>query len=219
MNRRGFTIVELLVTIALAAVVMIALMKVIGSTSRTAKAIASIDKRAAWQTDVLGVIEWDLANATEVSAEANSRLVILGYGALDRRTSEPKHEPVEVVYELVETSDAFVLVRRQTQLNDPTNLASNQEMLCMGLRSFSASVDAPKPIAEVVAEESEEESSQNAPPPAPDGKTDAISDTDKIDNPGDDPGLRMPPRRKVTVTMKWLDTNKEDLTQTYYVWQ
>ncbi len=233
MPKRGFTLVELLVTIALAAVVMIALMKVIGSTTRSADAIRNIDVRAKWQSDIISVIEWDLANATEVKTEAGSRLIVLGYGALDRRTSEPKHEPVEVTYELTESNDSFMLIRRQSQLNDPTNLAIHQEIMCVGVRGFSVSIEAASAMDDVESQAAvgsnepairgsntaqrqpnlarANEASKND---GPRTGNDAVSDQSE-----DSGGLRMPSMRNVVVSLKWLDTETEDLTETFYVWQ
>lgn len=142
MNRRplrpGFTLIELLAASALAAVLMLVLMQVMASLGRTRAVMRTADENrdaahTPWKSDLLDLIRRDLANAAEVKF-APDRLTITGHGAIDRRTMQPSHEPVTVVYE-IDRGDRFV--RRQSPRGGMTGQPVWSELVCTGVSRLS----------------------------------------------------------------------------------
>src|SRR5688500_4586809 len=76
----GFSLLELLAASALAAVLMVVMLQVIGSLARSR---VVLERDAAegtpWQADLVENLRWDLLNAEEATAEPG-RLVLIGHG-------------------------------------------------------------------------------------------------------------------------------------------
>ena len=134
---RAFTLIELLAASALASVLVLVLFQVIGSLGRTR---AALDRKAAadsttsahepWKSDLLDMLRWDLANATERKLEPG-RVTLVGHGSLDRRTLAAGHEPAAVIYELERRGGRSLLVRRQVDAGAWT------EVLCADATGFA----------------------------------------------------------------------------------
>src|SRR5688500_13964609 len=97
--RRGFTLVELLASAALSALLMLAVLQVIASVVRSRAALARESSAAPlpWRADLLDTLRFDLTNGRDVRFEPG-RVTIVGHGSLDPGTLSPRHEPAEVAY-------------------------------------------------------------------------------------------------------------------------
>ena len=132
-RRRAFTLIELLAASALAAMLVLVLFQVIGSLGRTRAALDRKESAAAhepWKSDLLDMLRWDLANATERRLEPG-RVTLAGHGSLDRRSLAAGHEPTAVIYELERRGSRSVLVRRQIDAR------AWSELLCADVTAFT----------------------------------------------------------------------------------
>lgn len=112
MKRHAFTLIELMATVALAGVLMLALLQVITATGRTQRMMAStpVSSVDPWQRAV-AVIERDLQSARSATFH-DGVLVLEGVGGWDPSTLEPNHEPAVVRYRRID-AEPPLLVREQ----------------------------------------------------------------------------------------------------------
>ena len=113
--RGAFTLVELLASMVLTTVLMLAIFQVLASVARQGRAMAATARTTVtpWQTDLVSAIRWDLVNANSLTADGN-QLIVQGHGSLDRATLTRRHAPVEVSYTSRRISGRNWLVRRET---------------------------------------------------------------------------------------------------------
>lgn len=132
-NRRGFTLVELLASMALTTLLMLAIFQVLASVARQGRAMAAAERETVepWQADLVGAIRWDLINAKTVTSEGN-QLTVQGHGSLDRATLSPRHGPTEVSYLVRRISGRNWLVRREK----PADSAAWTAMVCPDIERF-----------------------------------------------------------------------------------
>lgn len=145
--RKAFTILEMLAATALAALLMLAVLHVIGSVGRTRAALAR-EFDPAWRAQVLETLRLDLTHSTGVRYEPNG-VTLTGHAGLDRATLAPDHKPVTVAYGLATVAGRNWLYRRQT----PRAGSGRQpwrELLCADVTTFSvrpAAAPADRPAA------------------------------------------------------------------------
>ncbi len=173
MNRRGFSLIEMLAAAALSAVLMIGLMAVIASVGRTRRAFAAQTEQSAWSAGVADLLRFDLRNAQTVKAGPNA-LTLTGTGALDARTLAPSHRPVRVEYALRTAAGRSWLVRRQTDLDVLSNANAWSEAVCPGVAAFAVQL-LPDPVP------------AGAPKPPPDAAPPRVRLTVTPENPADPP--------------------------------
>jgi prepilin-type N-terminal cleavage/methylation domain-containing protein len=130
---RGFTLVELLASMALTTLVMLAIFQVLASIARQGRAMAAAERQTIepWQADLVDSIRWDLSNATTATIAGN-QLVVRGHGSLDRTTLSPRHVPVEVSYVTRSVSGRNWLVRREK----PSDTTGWTAMVCPDVERF-----------------------------------------------------------------------------------
>jgi prepilin-type N-terminal cleavage/methylation domain-containing protein len=141
-RQNGFTLIELLAASALAALLVLVLFQVIGSLSRSRAALdraASSELQSAtqtaWKSDLLDLLRWDLANASDVEFKPGLATFV-GHGALDRRSLAAKQEPVTVVYRIERRGNADCLVRRQMSRDGLSGDAGWEELVCDNVTRF-----------------------------------------------------------------------------------
>ena len=129
-RRRGFTLIEVLVTTALAALVMVAVLEVVRSTGRLRAAMDRTAHTEPWADQVLDRIEQDLLQSDLVTTSKTS-VVMTGYSSMNTDSTDRTHRPVRVRY-LIEDGEgdvAGVLIREQQWL-DVESSASITRALC-----------------------------------------------------------------------------------------
>lgn len=110
--RKAFTLVELIASAVLAAMMMVGLMSVVWSASRDLRDLRSEESSGFPTTLLIDRIRTDFVNARgmQVSSEG---IALHGFVGRDPRTREPLWTPARVVYRTVETDSGRVLVRQQ----------------------------------------------------------------------------------------------------------
>lgn len=131
--RRGFTLVEVLGTTALAALLLLAAFKVTASLARGQRAVLAQQGADTATPQVLELLRWDLSNARFIRARPGE-LSLIGYGKLDPRDRSPGHRSVHVVYRLRSAAGQRWLVREQTMLGRGGRRST--QLVCSGVRDF-----------------------------------------------------------------------------------
>jgi type II secretory pathway pseudopilin PulG len=138
MTRRGFTLVELLAANVLAALLVVAILSVVGAVGRDRRAQAALEQDRTTQStgdDLARLVQWDVSNATRWRALGDAYL-FEGHASLDPQTLAPTDLPVTVRYELIESAGRRWLTRSQTRRDD-TAAGSWSTPLCADLSGLS----------------------------------------------------------------------------------
>ncbi len=133
--KAGFTLIETLATTALAALLMLAGLKVIESVGRSRAALVR-DDEAISPAHLLEVLRRDLANSRFMKLDG-AGLALTGYGSLDRGTLSPTHRRAQVVYAVKRAAGRSLLVREQRDLDGRTNRDRWSELVCRGVKRFA----------------------------------------------------------------------------------
>jgi hypothetical protein len=134
--RRAFTILELLAATALTALLMVAVLHVVGTLGASRTALARQADLGAWRSDLINTLRRDFTNASQATF-ARDGVTLTGHGALDPVTLEFGHEPVTVVYGLATIHDRRWLVRRQSPRDGLSNQPAWVELLCPDITGFT----------------------------------------------------------------------------------
>jgi hypothetical protein len=97
---------------ALAASFMAAASSVVASIARSRAQIRQAAAVAAPPSDYRDLLRWDLANARGMKL-IGTRLVIVGYNAIDPRTGQPTQQPAEITYDTRSAGEHRWLLRQQ----------------------------------------------------------------------------------------------------------
>lgn len=134
MSRRGFTLIELMVAVAISAVLMGGVLVVTAGLSRDARGAARNDGT----TDLGGTLEllqWDVANARAMSAGSSDgrTLALVGHGAIEPGSLRPNGRLVRVTYTCELRGKVSCLLRRQRYLDDPVRPQAFTELVATGI--------------------------------------------------------------------------------------
>ncbi len=162
MHGKGFTLVEVVVATALAALLMLAVLGATRSLTRAQADLLQNDRLKDRHPELVALIRFDLVHAQEVKL-AKNRLVLEGFGALDPQTLSPVHRPARITYRLQQGSPGQAgsaglkdswLVREQVMLDEPGSTIPWIELVASKVAQFdttsaiqqspSASGDRPK---------------------------------------------------------------------------
>jgi len=142
-EQRGFTLIELMLAVALSSLLMIGVLAVItqlGAAAFKSNAESNTDTAVdALPDHVLDnathLLRDDLDHATRVDASHN-RLVIESYHALEARRRERMHRPVRITYHVQQIAGNPWLVRTQRALDVMTNQNYQRDLVCRGITRF-----------------------------------------------------------------------------------
>ena len=146
---RAFTIVELLIATALAAMLMAGVLRVTATIRvNPAGALDQGSRQNRWVERLVEQVAWDLANARSIEFNENE-ITMAGYGFRDRMNAKPDndppintaHRPVSVRYELTGQAGQRWLLRLQTNLDELTNRNTWASLLCGGVERFELKPD------------------------------------------------------------------------------
>lgn len=138
MKHKGFTLIELIAAVALAAMLMMLLAAVATNTREIHAAWTHPNNHHDANTGVLELIRHDLAHARRIDSARNT-LVITGFGGIDRASLSPTHLPARVTYRLIASSShqhQLCLVREQGNLNSRSNHPPFVEVVAVGVSNF-----------------------------------------------------------------------------------
>lgn len=128
-DRRGFTVVELLASLALAGLLMVAAMGATRSLSESAGRMDLAEDFSPEMDRVVDRIERELLQSHRWEF-ADGQLLLTG--PLTRRTPRgPVHDPAHVRYDLIDLDGRRVLRRTQTRLLDRTDTPEEVEGLLL----------------------------------------------------------------------------------------
>jgi hypothetical protein len=133
-RRRAFTILELLAATALTALLMAAILHVVGSLGVTRATLARQGGGAAVDSGMLDQLRRDLTNAT-AAAFARGSMTLTSHESLDPATLNSSHEPVNVTYEVASIHGRRWLVRRQTSRTAGESRLT--ELVCPDVAAFT----------------------------------------------------------------------------------
>jgi hypothetical protein len=147
-TRKAFTLVELLAANALAALLIVAILSVVGALGRDRRAHAALNHDRTTQTtndNLFRLIQWDFSNATGWRS-VDGAYFFQSHGSLDPQTLAPTNLPVTVRYELNESAGKRWLTRSQTP-RDKTSDGAWSAPLCADVAdlTFVPADDRPAP--------------------------------------------------------------------------
>ena len=132
MNRRAFTLLEMLLAVTLSAILMAAVLVVLGGVARDRRALRAISTPT--HEPLIAQLRWDLANARTMSQAGDRQsLTLIGNGGLDRRMLAPTGRLVAVTYRCI----ANQLVREQEYLDDPARPQRWRETVAWNVRNVA----------------------------------------------------------------------------------
>lgn len=149
---RGFTMLELLMALALSAMLMIGVMAVIAQLGAKSVRQASAHTGQAGQPgqamepgagaameSMARLMGEDIEQAEWVDATKPNQLELTGYCGLDDQGRGRLHRPVDVVYRLEQANGRTWLVRRQMLRDVLTNQNIQRDLVCGDVTGFAIS--------------------------------------------------------------------------------
>jgi prepilin-type N-terminal cleavage/methylation domain-containing protein len=133
---RGFTLIEMLATLALASLLMLGILSVMASLGKARQEVESHRSEVPLAADVEAVILRDLQDARSVKAEG-AGFRIEGYGAMDPKTLARTHRPARVVYSVRNGGGGGVLVRQQWTFDDESGAKSFSQIVALNVGQFA----------------------------------------------------------------------------------
>ena len=149
-RRAGFTLLEMLLAVTLSAILMAAVLVVLGGVARDRRVLRSATASQPHDA-VLAQLRWDLANArTMTVGDGGQAITLVGHGSLDPRTLAPTNRLVAVTYR---RASGGVLVREQQAVDDPTSVTAWRETVAWRVAELAVTpldADAPAGVASAV---------------------------------------------------------------------
>jgi hypothetical protein len=143
-RRRAFTILELLAATALTALLMAAVLHVVGALGVTR---ATLARQPADDSEMLVQLRRDLTNAT-AAAFARDSITLTSHELLDPATLNSLQDPVTVTYEVASVHGRRWLVRRQTSRTAAENRIPMTELVCPDVAGFSVRAAGLTPVGQ-----------------------------------------------------------------------
>lgn len=135
----AFTLIEMVASLALAAMLMVALLNVIVSTAHAQNQLRSSGTHDRQVADLaIDLLRHDLMHARMIRSEPNE-LHLRARSGLDPATGEPTHRPVQIAYELITLNDQSWLVRTQRDGDDATDSNRHHRLVLANVTSFEIS--------------------------------------------------------------------------------
>jgi prepilin-type N-terminal cleavage/methylation domain-containing protein len=132
MNRRAFTLIEMLLATALAAVLMAAVLTMLAGVARDRRRVNAVTASPTPQP-LIERIRWDLANAQTMDMGRDGGSVVLtGHGGIDHRSLISNGRLVQVTYR----TTVGCLMREQEYLDSPAQPDRWREVVVGAVRSF-----------------------------------------------------------------------------------
>jgi|GEM_PF-3950010 len=114
-RRHTFTIIELLVALAISALLITATLGVVANMSRDLDRLKKVHHKPAWQVNLEQQLQRDLANARRYELTP-TQLTLIGHAASTSPTSTPTLRPSRIEYEILSDNDESWLIRRAEEI-------------------------------------------------------------------------------------------------------
>jgi prepilin-type N-terminal cleavage/methylation domain-containing protein len=137
MNRRAFSLIELLLAVALSVVLMAAVLAAFGGLARDARRITLAPPIDNVQK-ITQMLSWDLTNSrTMIAAPDGSAVVLVGHSGIGRDTATPNGRLVRITYRCIHERGDSWLVREQQFLDDPARPMRWRELVAGGVATLN----------------------------------------------------------------------------------
>jgi len=119
MNRRAFSLIELMIATALSVALMGAVLAILSNIARDTRRLAGAEASSASQ-NLVELLQRDLSSSrTMIQAPDGSVLVLVGHGWIDSTTLNPTGRLARVTYQCVREGQTRWLIRQQESMDDP----------------------------------------------------------------------------------------------------
>ncbi len=119
-TKGGFTAVEVMVSMLLASLLMVAMLSVLRGLKAQADALEARTPAQSWQRTLDSVLQFDLENSRTFE-QTNTAIILRGFAG--RNVTGPNWKPTTIIYEITHDKNRSWLVRRE--------LASNRRELVL----------------------------------------------------------------------------------------
>ncbi|WP_432799802.1 type II secretion system protein [Poriferisphaera sp. WC338] len=138
----GFTLIELVATVVIAAVLLATVIQVISSLGRTSQIITQRTKQSLldppWQRRIKAQFKRDFDHATSVDI-LRDRIELQTLCEIDPFDHERRYIPVRVVYQAIGRSEPRILVRRQYTHPQIQRSKPNVDLIAIDVVQFDVS--------------------------------------------------------------------------------
>ena len=128
---RGFTVIELLVSSALAGGMIVAVMGILGLLSQQQKIVIKGEPRH-WLKHVISLMEWDLNSGVNIELTVDE-VTISGFGGRNPTNGVPNQRPTRVRYRVDDVASHSWLIRTEEYLDEAPVSAGPAELVCEGV--------------------------------------------------------------------------------------
>jgi|SRR5579862_4531017 len=119
MNRRAFSLIELMIATALSVALMGAVLAILSNIARDTRRLAGAEAFSASQ-NLVELLHRDLSSSrTMIQAPDGSVLVLVGHGWIDPATLNPTGRLARITYQCVRDGQTRWFVRQQESMDDP----------------------------------------------------------------------------------------------------
>jgi prepilin-type N-terminal cleavage/methylation domain-containing protein len=122
MNKKGVTLIELIVALVLSVLLITTTSGVIKSMTQKKKVFADCPELQSWRLELAARLRYDLCRSKEMRIGAKS-LELIGFCGHDRITGEPSQTPVYVLWQLKKEYGYNVLIRTEKPHGNMDELA------------------------------------------------------------------------------------------------
>ena len=139
MNRKAFTLLELLLANMLIAILLGAMLVLISSLSREQKRTTTAQDQDPTNS-ILTLLRRDLANSESARPLPNQRgFILIGHAGLDSKSLTPTDRRSRVIYEIRRRANMLCVIREQIYLDDPIKPQHFEELIATSIPSLSLS--------------------------------------------------------------------------------
>lgn len=131
----GFTAVELLAASALAVLLIVSVMGIVGQVANSQSNLIKHHPSHTWKMRLRSQLEKDFSNTRRI-VPRGSEIVLKGFGSSDMQTGIAKLGPSRITYQIRGSGKETWLVRRETRLDLPPGQNTWSEICCYGVTHF-----------------------------------------------------------------------------------
>lgn len=134
-EKSGFTLVELLAALMLAALLMAGMTGIAGHLAKQKRQLEATHNPLAWLVQLEERLSRDYRNCSRILVRPRS-IELRGFSYTHFGSGRAEHLPVEVRYELVRQQTGDLLVRTERHLDEVAGKNQRRELLCIGVERF-----------------------------------------------------------------------------------
>lgn len=144
-TKGGFTAVEVMVSMLLASLLMVAMLSVLRGLKAQADALETRVPVQSWQRTLDSVLQFDLENSRTYE-QANGAIILRGFAGRD--VTGPNWKPTTILYEIAHDKNRSWLVRRELASNHRELVLADVSALRIGTFAADESASFPATITD-----------------------------------------------------------------------